>query len=76
MRKKLLLERLWGLHSPRYSKKKVNSMVNFLLEMMKEGINSEEGLRISGFGSFKRRRYRVIFKLSKMLNYRLKGSKM
>ncbi|MFN3870578.1 MAG: HU family DNA-binding protein [Aquificaceae bacterium] len=76
MKKKILVERLVEHHFKDLSKKKVNKMVNFLIEEMKRGINSQEGLRISGFGSFKRKGKRISFKASKSLNYRLKSLKM
>ncbi|MEJ7555195.1 MAG: HU family DNA-binding protein [Aquificaceae bacterium] len=72
MKKKTLVERLHEEYSHVYSKKKVYKMVNFLLERMREGIASEDGLKVSGFGSFKRKGKRVLFRLSKKLISRLK----
>ncbi|MEJ5338140.1 MAG: HU family DNA-binding protein [Aquificaceae bacterium] len=72
MKKKILVQKLHEEHSSLYSKKKVYRMVNFLLNMMREGIASGDGLKISGFGSFRKRGKRVIFRPSKKLLYRLK----
>ncbi len=76
MKKKFLVERLIEHHFKDLSKKKVNRMVNFLIEKMKKGIDSQEGLRIYGFGSFKRKGNRISFRVSKSLNHRLKSPKM
>lgn len=72
MKKKILVQKLHEEHSSLYSKKKVYRMVNFLLNMMREGIASGDSLKISGFGSFRKRGKRVIFRPSKKLLYRLK----
>ncbi len=72
MKKKTLVYRLHEEYSHVYSKKRVYKMVNFLLDRMREGIASEGGLKISGFGSFKRKGKRVLFRPSKKLVGRLK----
>lgn len=72
MKKKILVQKLHEEHSSLYSKKKVYRMVNFLLNKMREGIDSEDGLKISGFGSFRKKGKRVIFRASKKVLHRLK----
>ncbi len=72
MKKKRLVERLYEEYSHIYSKKKVYRMVNFLLDEMKKSIASDDGLKISGFGSFRRKGKRILFRLSKRLIKRLK----
>lgn len=73
MKKKMLVQRLSEKSGP--SKKKIYSMVNFLIEKMKESINSEDGLKVSGFGTFKRKGKRIIFKPSRKLLERLNSKK-
>ncbi len=73
MKKKTLVERLHEDYSHVYSKKRVYKMINFLLDRMREGIASEDGLKISGFGSFRRKGKRVLFRPSKKLISKLKS---
>ena len=73
MKKKTLTQRLYEEYFPKYSKRKVYRMVNFLIEKMKQAIVSEGGLKVSGFGSFKRGRRRIVFRPSKKLLLRLKS---
>lgn len=72
MKKKTLAQKLHKEYSSRYSKRKVYRMVNFLLHKMREALNSGDGLKVSGFGSFKKRGKRIIFKPSRKVLYRLK----
>ncbi len=72
MKRKELISRLRKEHFPQYSKRKVQKMVNFLIERMAEAVSSEEGLKVSGFGSFRRKGKRIVFKPSKKLLLRLK----
>ncbi len=73
MKKKTLVERLYEGYFHIYSKKKIYRMVNFLIDKMKEGIDSEDGLKISGFGSFRKKGKRILFRPSRRLIYRLKS---
>lgn len=73
MKKKTLTQRLHEEYFPKYSKKKVYRMVNFLIEKMKQAMVSEDGLKVSGFGSFKRGSRRIVFRPSKKVLLRLKS---
>lgn len=72
MKKKVLVERVHERCDRIPSKKRAHKMVNFLLQKMKEAIYSGEGLKVSGFGSFRRKNNRVLFRPSKILLNRLK----
>ncbi|RMH01428.1 MAG: hypothetical protein D6699_06825 [Aquificota bacterium] len=60
------------------TKKKAYRMLNHLLEEIKKGILSEEGLKISGFGTYRmvktKRGKRVLFRPSKKLLAKLNSS--
>lgn len=80
MTKKELLHRLmerdfYFSAGSEWSKRKVYSMINFLLGQMKEAILNEGELKLSGFGRFKLKRashgHRISFKPSKKLLCRL-----
>ena len=73
MKRKTLIQKLQHNHFPDFSKKKVSHMVNFLISSMKEAIQSGEGLKISGFGAFRKRQKRIVFKPSKKLLWKLKS---
>ena len=73
MKRKTLIQKLQHIHFPDFSKKKVSHMVNFLISSMKEAIQSGEGLKISGFGAFRKRQKRIVFKPSKKLLWKLKS---
>jgi nucleoid DNA-binding protein len=80
MTKKELLHRLverdfYSSMGLEWSKRKVYSMINFLLGQMKEAILHEGELKVSGFGRFKLKKashgHRISFKPSKKLLCRL-----
>ncbi|MCS7262576.1 MAG: HU family DNA-binding protein [Aquificaceae bacterium] len=73
MKKKTLVQRLHRHFSSRHSKKKVYQMVNFLISRMRDALLSGEELKVSGFGSFRRRGRRILFKPSKKAVNRLKS---
>ncbi|MCS6998531.1 MAG: HU family DNA-binding protein [Aquificaceae bacterium] len=73
MKKKTLVQRLYEEHSDRYSKKKVYSMVNFLISRMRDALVSGEGLKVWGFGSFRKRGKRILFRPSKKVLQKLKS---
>ncbi|MFN4013049.1 MAG: HU family DNA-binding protein [Aquificaceae bacterium] len=60
-------------HFPNFSKRKVSSMVNFLINSMREALISGENVKISGFGTFRKRQRRIVFKPSKKLLWKLKS---
>lgn len=72
MKKKFLVERLHEEFSTFFSKRQTYRMVNFLLQRMKEAIASEGTLKVSGFGTFRNKNGRILFKPSRKLLYRLK----
>ncbi len=67
MKKTVLVQKIFEKSKPKFSKKKVYNMVNFLIEEMSKGINSEEGLKIYGFGNFKKKGKRISFRPSKKI---------
>lgn len=73
MKKAILAQRLKQEYFPKHSKRKVYNMVNFLLSCMRESMSSEVGLKISGFGSLRKKGKRIAFKPSKKLLLRLKS---
>lgn len=73
MKRKTLVQRLKQEHFRDFSKKKVSHMVNFLISSMKEAIQSGEDVKISGFGTFRKRQKRIVFKPSKKLLWKLKS---
>ncbi|HAV40164.1 MAG: HU family DNA-binding protein [Aquificota bacterium] len=72
MKRKALVQRLKQDHFTKLSKKKISHMVNFLINNIKGAIQSGEDVKISGFGTFRRRQKRIVFKPSKKLLWKLK----
>lgn len=73
MKRKVLVQRLYQEHFSGYSKKKISSMVNFLIERLREAILLGEEVKVSGFGSFRKKKKRIVFKPSKKLLWKLKS---
>lgn len=67
-----------GALSNTLSKKQAYRMLNYLLEEIKKGISSEDGLKVSGFGSYRmvktKMGKRVLFRPSKKLLLKLNSS--
>lgn len=73
MKKKNLVQKLREEYYPDYPKRKVQRMVNFLLERMKDAILYGDGLKVYRFGTFKKKGRRIVFKASKTVLQRLKS---
>ncbi len=72
MKRKAIAERLHRDHFPNFPKRKVYSMVNFIIKKLSQALLSGEKVKISGFGSFRRGEKRIVFRPSKKLLFKLK----